>query len=236
MPVTTTPRQILTGAYAKSKKNQPGQIATESTELLQVVIRAMRGLYAFATRINPTFFADTFDVAYAAPGWARPEGAESIWRIEFQATGAEVVVVPFDDRKAEELLAAVYRFGQIYRPAGNANDPGATDSLTFFYSKRPSDPADLDSPVDALWQEQFNELLILEVAIYLALKDGRQAEADALKEERDRWATLFVAFLEHETIGERRRWAHLRVFNTQVLVAASQLLAGGSDLQLAGTG
>lgn len=225
MAVVTTPQMVLEGAYAKSLKNKPGAIASESGELLQLVIRAMRGLYAFAARINPTFFAESAVVAFAGAGWARPSNAEAVYRIETGA-GVEVVVVPFDDRKAEPGIGALYSFGQIYRPASaGAPDPQA-GNLTFFYAKRPTDPATLATTLDALWTEQFNELLILEVAIYLALKDGRADEVNAYKADRDRWAQLFAAFLEHETMNERRRYGQIGRFNTRSMVPIMSLLAG----------
>lgn len=227
MAVTTTPQTILDGAYAKSQKNKPGAIATESVELLQLVIRATRGLYAFAARINPTFFAESAVVAYSAPGWARPQNAEAVFRIE-NPTPAEVVVVPFDDRRAEAGMPAVYPFGQVYRPASaGAPDPQA-GNLTFYYAKRPTDPATLAATLDALWTEQFNELLILEVAIYLAIKDGRADELGAYRSDRDRWAMLFGAFLEHETLNMRRRYGQIARFNTQSIVPLMSILAGNS--------
>ena len=234
MPVTTTPRDILLAAYGKSTQNLPGDIATEAAELLQVVIRAMRGIYAAAARVNPYFFAEIRpDVAYDASrgGWPRPEAAESVFRIEGQGSpggrvpaGTEVVVVPLEDRTAEVGLPAVYRLGQVYRPAGNPADPNENDALTFMYAKRPDDPAGLDSPLDPLWTEQFNELLVLEVAIYLALKDERMEEVQALKQERAPWITSLVAFLQHETANERRRYGAVRYINTSHLYP---LLAGG---------
>lgn len=227
MAVTTTPTDILTAAYSKSTKNRPGSIATESTELLQVVIRAMRGLYAFAARINPTYFAETAAVAFASPGWARPQNAESVYRIE-DPTAAEVVVVPFDDRAAESGKPAVFSFGQIYRPASAGVPNPQSGNLTFFYAKRPTDPATLVATLDALWTEQFNELLILEVAIYLASKDGRADELGPLMQSRDKWATLFAAFLEHETANERRRYGHVARINIKSIVPAYSLLAGGN--------
>jgi hypothetical protein len=234
MAVTTTPQDILEAAYAKSLKNRAGTIATETTELLQVVIRALRGLYAFAARINPAFFGDTATVAEAS-GWPRPPGAESVFRIEFNASpNAEVVVVPFDDRTAEEGLPAVYSFGQYYQSAGNALDP-TTEALDFYYAKRPDDPASVTATIDPLWVEQFNELLILEVAIYLAQKDlgesGRADELKVLMADRDRWLNLFVAHLEHETANERRRSGHVRRFNTNWMVPLNSLVAGGTSLQ-----
>ena len=236
MAVTTTPQDILEGAYAKSLKNRAGTISTESTELLQVVIRAMRGLYAFAARINPTFFGETDTVSYdGSIGWPRPTGAESVFRLEFNASpNTEIVVVSFDDRTAEEGMPAVYTFGQVYRSAGNTLDP-TNEDIDFYYAKRPDDPASLTATIDPLWVEQFNELLILEVAIYLAQKDlgesGRPEELQVLMADRDRWLQLFVAHLEHETANERRRQGHIRRFNTNWMVPLNSLVAGGTSLQ-----
>ena len=234
--MASTPQDILNAAYAKSEKNMPGTIATESTELLQLVIRAMRGLYAFAARVNPMYFAEKAQVAVAAGAWPRPVTAESIWRVEGDATtvpvmaaGTEVVIVPVDDKQAESGKPAIYEFGQKFYSAGNATDPTG-GNLTFFYSKRPTDPANLAATLDAMWIEQFNELLVLEVATYLALKDGRADEAAALKADRDRWAQLFIAFLEHSTANTRRRYGHIRRINTQTLVPLTSLLAGGGGL------
>lgn len=227
MPVTTKPRDIIEAAYAKSLKNRPGAIASESGELLQLVIRSMRGLYAFAARINPLFFAESAVVAQAAGAWPRPQNAEAVFRIETGA-GVEVVVVPFDDRRAEPGIGAVYEFGQKYMPASaGAPDPGNVP-LTFYYAKRPTDPANLDATIDAMWTEQFNELLILEVAIYLALKDGRADEVGALKADRDRWANLFAAFLEHESMNERRRFGQVARFNVKSMMPVWSLLAGNT--------
>lgn len=231
MAVTSTSLDILVAAYARSSKNIPGTIATEATELLALVGRAMTGLYAFAARINPCFFADQSTISFAAPGWRRPEAAESVFRIETPA-GAEVVVVPYFDRKAEEGLPAVYRLGQVYRSAGNVLDPINGD-LTFFYAKRPEHPLSLNDPLDDLWVESYNALLVDEVAIYLALKDGRNEELGELKASRDSWAQLFAAFLEHETANERRRYGIVQRFTTNSVIPIGSLLAGGSAVRVA---
>lgn len=223
MAVTTTVQDILTAAYARSSKNQPGKIATEATELVKLVGRALRGLFAVGAVVNPEFFADSADVAYADPGWARPEDAISVWAIE-NATGDEVVVVPFSDRKAEEGKAALYRWGQIYRSPLGTNDPAITETLTFFYSARATLPTATSTVLDALWVEQHNDLLIDEVAIYLALKDGRGDEVSALQTERAPNLALFVSFLQHETVNEVRRYGQQR---TILLPSLLPLLAGG---------
>lgn len=231
MAVTTKVQDIVTGALNRSSKNSPSIIANNAVELVETVRRATAGIYTFAARINPTFFAETSDVnSTGGAKWARPDLAESVFRIEKTADGAEVVVVPFDDRAAEPGKPAVYTFGQVYRSAGNPLDPVVADSLTFFYAKKPVRPATLADTLDPLWNESYNDLLISEVAVYLALKDGRMDEVESLRADRDRWATLFAAFLEHETIGERRRFGPVQRVTGQTIVPLTSLLAGGATL------
>jgi hypothetical protein len=234
MAVTTTPEMLMEWAYSKSLKNNPGQIATESVELFQLVIRTIRKFYSIGARVNPLFFADSELVT--APGsatpWARPEGAESVFRID-KDDGTEVVVVPFDDRTAESGKPGVYRIAKNYYEAGNAGDPDpAADDLTFWFAKRPDDPADYQSVIDAMWEEAYNELLVLEIAAYLANKDGRAEETAHLAAERDEWLRMFIMFLEHETANEVRRFAHIRRINTMSLVPLNDLLVGGTTVKI----
>lgn len=229
----TTAQQILTSAYGKSKLNVPGTIATESAELLGVVNRSLRGLFAFAARINPIYFAAEASVAAASAAWTRPAEAESIFRIEEVVGGnPEVALVPFDDRTAEPGMPAVYELGQVFRIAiAGGVGPAPTSALRFFYAKRSTELTALTGApgtIEALWPESYNELLILEVAIYLAMKDKRIDEVEALKAERNSWATLFQAHLEHASVNLRRRFGHIRRFNTSNGLPLSALLAGGS--------
>jgi hypothetical protein len=238
MAVTTTPEDILEGAYSKSTKNNPGAIATESTELLQVVIRMIRKFYTIAARVNPLYFAESVDVA--APGadtpWARPEGAESIFFIE-DPSGDEVVVVDAFDRDAESGKPAVYRMGKAYYATGNSLDPDPSDdALTFWYSRRPDDPASLTATIDSMWEEQFNELIMLEVAMYLAIKDsgtaGRDVELAALKLDRDEYLRLFIMFLEHETVRVRKRFGHISRFVSESMIPLNDLMVGGTSVKI----
>lgn len=228
MPVTTTPAMILNLAYGRSKRNRP-QSDLGAGEKIEVVARALRGLYAVAARVNPWVFASSAAVNFAAPGWARPANAEAILRVE-KPDGSEVTVVPFDDRQAESGRPAVYEWGQIFRPAGNPNDP-TSGQLTFYFATRPATPATLDTPLDALWIESYNALLELEVAIYLALKDGRFDEVGALKVDRDAWARLFIASCEHATPALRYRLTPTRAVTPPSLVSLGSLFAGGANLQ-----
>lgn len=227
MAVTTAVQDLLDAAYAKSTKNRPGTIATEATELFNTVVRIIRGVYAFAADVNPAHFSDTAAVVGVASAWGRPEAAEAILRIE-TAAFAEVVVVPFDDRLAADPKPALYEFGGAFHaPSTQTSPPGATDTLTFWFSKRPDDPnpADLTGVIDPDWQEDFNELLILELAIYLALKDGRFDEVEALKVDRNVWAQRFASYLQHATANLQRRFGHRKRVNVDSLLP---MLTGGA--------
>ena len=224
--MATTARDIIEGSYGYSTKNQPNEIATETVELLGVVQRALHRVYEVAAEANPYYFASSAAVPFAASGWARPSTAELIWRIE-DTTSAEVVVVPREDLLAEPETPAVYRFGQVYYPAGNAGDP-ASGNLTFFYSRQAQTLTDIDDTVEAAWPERFNQLLIIEVATYLAHKDARQEEVQWLVSEYGNWLQLFAAHLGHETANEVRRFGHMPVINTEFLIPFIQTMGGGS--------
>ncbi len=221
MAVTTTPAMIIAAARARGIKNT-ATLATDATEMLQVVIRATRGLFSVAARVNPEFFGKLDSPAFAL-GWARPEDAESVFYIA--QGGVEVAVVPFDDQGAEQGMMAVYRFAKRYQAVTGFSAPDTADPLDIYYSKVPSSPATIDATLDPLWVEQFNGLLIDETALYLALKDRRFDEVDALKLSRNDWLRLFVAFLEHETANVTRRRGQLRRITIDQLLP---LLAGGA--------
>lgn len=240
MAVTTTVRQLVEAAYGKSLKNRAGAIASESGELYEFVIRVIRGIYAGAARINPGFFGAQADVAFAAGGWARPEGAQMIYRIEAAAagpptsiaSGTEIKVLPFDQRRIEPAIPSVYRWAQVYKPvSASATVPPISPqngTLTFFYSKRPATPApaSFEGVIDSMWVEDFNELLILRIARYLAIKDGRGEEVAGLTGEIGEWANQFIAFLEHETVNETRSYGHIARFNAPSVIPILSLIAG----------
>lgn len=239
MAETVTGTEIATWAIGKSRDNNPAIITTEATDLYQLINRALRGLGAYAARINPTFFATSSSVAMASSKWVRPEDAESIYRVEAAATsgptnitaGTEIIRVPFDQRATDPAFPAIYRLGQYYYPRSSSATvaPKAPQdgSLTFYYAKRFAALTVLTGTIDGLWTPAYNELLVLELAVYLALKDKRTTDLATLIPARDHWLNLFTAFLEHEDVGERRRFEHVQRFNTQTRVPIRSVLAGG---------
>lgn len=234
--MATTPNDIFTAAYAKSRKNNPGVTATPA-ELLNLFVRVYPLFWTIAARINPAFFGKQDPVLFdglTTMGWPRPTDAESIFRIE-DSTGEEVIVVPFDERDADPYVPAVYEWGQVFYSAGNSLDPdeesGVTE-LTFWYSKIPDAVVSATEELEALWPEHFNELLVLELAIVLSLKDDRNAEVGLLRQDRDAWLQRYIAFLEHATAAVVRSTGHTQRFQHPGYASLAPLLAGGTEVQV----
>ncbi|HJX74918.1 MAG TPA: hypothetical protein VJ247_01095 [Gaiella sp.] len=194
----STPNDILAAALAFSTKNRPEWITSKSGELVETVMRAMRGLYLFGASVNPSYFAEKADVAAAAGSWARPATANAVILIRNPA-GQEVIVVPENQQDADRSRPALFQRGLQYFGAGGPLDPVA-GALTFTYAKKATKPATADAAFDASWNTDFDGLLATETAIYLAIQDGRIDEASAYVGSRDAWAKQFAAWLDIETV------------------------------------
>lgn len=199
----TSVNDILVQALPRSGRNRPDAIATAATELRLVVARSLRALFVVGARKNPAYFSDTLNVTGVSGIFIRPPDAEAVWLIE-TAGGVACVVVPYAERMEVWGKPRLYRMNRNYRTVGGAGDPAANAVLTFTYVRRAYEPPTLSDPIDSYFPEQFVPLLVEEVALYLALKDGRDAEAQQLRPERDAWLALYLAHLEHETMNEER--------------------------------
>lgn len=222
MAVTTTGQDIFDAALAKSSKSEPTKFST--AEIVNRINRRLSGIYNVAARVNPSFLADTLSTVEAGGTWPRPEEAISVVRVEQDSNSAEVVVVPYDDRQAEPSRLSLYEFAQVFTAiTTSAGTP--TGNLTFWFPKRPVLIANLSPAVlDLAWREDFNEFLVLELAIDFAIKDGRLNQEGQLLQDRLEWLQLWVAFLQHTTAIERRRFGNRRPININSLLP---LLAGG---------
>lgn len=219
--MATTPRTILQGAFSKSARTR-AELIDQPTEGLIFVTRAVRGLFAYAAAVNPAMFATIADVTPVAGVWARDPFWESVFLVETLA-GARVEIVPADDRLLAAGMPAIYEWGQGYRVADAAAGPVSTGHLNFYAAVRPADPATVDTAIDARWIDAFNELLVLETAVWIAVKDGRQDDVATLTALRADWLTLFDQFLAHATVGTLRR----HYARQDRLQLARKLLAGG---------
>jgi len=224
----TTYQDIIVAGHGYSSKSRPDQIATKATELLKLASRAVRGIYAVASRVNPEYFGDVLSQPYSAPvtGWPRPTQAQTVFHIEVGVGGPECAVVPLNDRTAELSRPAVYHLGKVYRTAGNSLGPTNADALALYYSKLPAKPAAMTDIIDSTWEESFDNFLSIEMAMYLAMKDGRLDEFNGLAPERAKEAQLFIDFLSFATPITSYRHGQPRM---AALPSLLPLLAGGKD-------
>lgn len=224
-----TANDFIVAAHATSTKNRPNKIATSATELLRKFNKSLNIYYAIAARVNPMFFGVKETVVHTSLGWPRPACAEAVWRHEL-VDGTEVALVPFDQRMAEPGMPSVYTLGQHYVAAGNDDDPTDDDDLVIFYSKRPTTLTALSDNVDSMWQGMYDQLPVLDLAIYLAIKDGRTDEVASYVAERNELLGLYVAFLEHADLHERRLFGPTRFNQANSVVPLLSLLPGGATL------
>lgn len=211
----STPRDLVTAAVATSLKNRP-TTANQENELRMVVFRALRQYVADGAAINPDYYAAYLAVApdtltFATGWWKRPADAEVVYGIAIQGGAPVVVVDPLvQDVNDFAAVAAVRRWQGGVVSLGGVAGPTPTSTLVFTYARQPAMPATLDTPLDAEWPTAYDPLLIAEVAIYLARKDGRADELPALIAERDAWHALYRQFLLRETMGEQHIFHPLR--------------------------
>lgn len=207
-------RMIIDAAYSRSTFNDPGKIATDK-ELIGVIDRYMRRLYAEVARVNPIYFGTSAPVVGVAGLWARPAAAEVVTRAETSA-GARVNITPWDDREGE-VPPRIYLYGSGYKTVGKTDDPAPTDSITFFYAKK--HPA-LDTSVaadaaanqlDATFPEQFSDLPVLRVSRYLAVKDGRAGEVEAMIGEEQEMMAILLTHLGNQDAGMVSRFRQHRM-------------------------
>lgn len=201
----STGTDIIVAALARSAKNQSDDLATRGTELLALLNRSLRGCYSVAARVNPEYIGAIVPVTGVAGVYARPPRCEMVWWIETAARVA-VNVVPPAERDAGAGRPSVYRIGQSYISVGGTGDPGPTDTLSFYIAQRPLPLAALSDPLPTSWDTSYDDLLICDLALYLAVKDSRMDEMAPLRAERTSWLQLFVNFLVHETSNVTRRF------------------------------
>lgn len=228
-----TVAEIIAAALSRGMKNRSSQQG--DPELVDVVSRIQRILFAVGARVNRYYFATSESVAHDGTGWPRPSAAESVFRIEGEGAGAvaagtEIVVVSVIEKDAEEGLPAVYPLGRRFLSAGNAADPTALDTILMLYSRIPDALPDDTVELDADYPRQFEQLVIDSLARYLAAKEGadRADEIKTLTDDIDAGFTLYVAHLEHAWVQERRSYAHQLPIHDKSLTPLRVALGGSA--------
>lgn len=233
--IAETPQELIVAAVALAAPSRTSALATDSPELLRVLGRRLRSCYQRAAQVAPWYFGARVDQALAAAtgtlpaGWARPSGALRVLRLEATATtrdattapiaaGTTIALPPYDDRAAFAGDPAVYELGQRFIPAGNVGDP-ASGALSVLYAADAVVPQTLSETLDASWPRAHNDVLIYELGIYLAAKDGRDADVAQFTRELEEAQALFDAALSTASLQRAARFIPLEEFVPQVPVA-----------------
>ena len=205
-----TAQAIIDVAYGRSKRADPNAGDTTIEELL-VKLDEIMGTYCQAgARINRDYFGKRIPVDFdmETKGWARPQEAETILRIE-DASGTEIANVPYEDRDAE-AGTAVYAYGRMYY---QKDQTGPFGEIVFYAAVRPAFTASAESEIDELWPHGHETLLALELAMYIAAKDERASALALLAPQRDLQLLRFQHYLQHEDTTTRYRKGRAKKFS-----------------------
>jgi hypothetical protein len=194
---------VIAQAVLQSYDNRPTVLEAEPELLVQLGL-AFAGYYRIVTKENPSLFAEQLALTWSINGWDIPDNVDTVIRLE-RSNGVEVVVVPLEDRSAEPSVGAVYRLGRRYYPAGNTNDP-TNQTLTAYIAPVAPEFVALSDPLPSVWPTQFNRMPILELAAFLASKDGRADDAQRFNSALLQWQLDFVRWCQTPDLPIRRRF------------------------------
>lgn len=170
-----------------------GNVATSEPEMLGVLSRLFAGYYGVAAAGNPSLMGTRAIVPWNVGGyWVVPDDQYVLYEMKWST--AKVRVVPFDQLTANAGEPSVYRLGNKYYPAGNAADPTGV-ALTFIYQPVPPVFASASSEPGDEWPDQFDEMVIVDLATYLAEKDARPEDLQSLASESAKWRGLYADWL-----------------------------------------
>lgn len=214
-----TAQELITDALSHSSANRPDVLATQATELLGQLNIEVGRVFAFARDVDPTYIAAITTVALTGNGWPFPANCYTVTRLEGTGnpaqgggtvpSGAEVTIVPYDDRALEAGSPSVYEYGQVFYSAGNDGDPVSGD-LRVFFARTPTEATGLGSTVDTPWPSEFTHIIVLGLAAYLAQKDGRTEEATAMGEEQSAVLGQFRQHIRSRVASTRQRFGMFR--------------------------
>lgn len=198
-------QDYITRALARSYRNRGEVLAPAATEMLEQLSLLFVEYYGLAAGLNPSIFARQAVLAWNGAGWTIPADSDTMSVIRTNQ-GQDVTVVAIDNLDAEPSRPCIYRLGKAYFPAGQPNDPVNTP-LTVFYTVIPADFADLNAAPGVEWAAQFDQAIIVELALWLSGKDGRADEIAELTTIRDRWKGQFTEWCSRESLMLVRQFA-----------------------------
>lgn len=171
-----TAQQLIEAAYSRSVANDPGKLATDG-ELLGVINRIYQTLYALKAVSAPEQHLATAVLTFTGLVTnALPTDIIDIRGVDgltgAVAAGAKINVIPIEEKaRGWHLAPRVYRRGGVLVSVGGAGDPVNTDTVTLIHLDSPATLVALATSTDARFPVRFEELIIVEAAMYLSTKD-----------------------------------------------------------------
>lgn len=198
-------QDYITRAIARSYRNRGEVLAPQVPELLDALTLLFTQRYAQASGLNPAVFLKRAVLNWVADGWTIPADCDTMVLMRVNS-GAQVFVVAIDNLDAEPTEAAVYRMGRRYLPAGNPVDP-VNVPLVAFYTQIPAAFAAVDQAPGPEWPQQFDTMVVVDLAVWMATKDGRADDLQALAPEQGAWDAKYREWLQRESLGLVRQFA-----------------------------
>lgn len=198
----TSVQAVFEAALARSTANDGGKLVVDG-EMIAHLNRFYQQRHALMAVFMPDNAAVSATQTFATSGprvtSALPGGSTGLTPIDIikiealsisgASAGARVYMTPIRDKdRIWNLTPAVYREGNSLVSCGRPGDPVNGSTATMFYVDPPAVLSALSSTLDPRYPVRFEMGLILNSALYMAIKDeernpahiaGLQAELDA---------------------------------------------------------
>lgn len=204
-----TAQAIIDAALGRSIKNT-SRLADAAVELLRVLNLSLDRWVTHAAVTAPDAFEEDRTVVRDDDGagpvqrWTIPTDMMVITRVEDPLNaGTEIPIIPQADQKMWRRLPSFTRRGSKLLPnALSLEEMDTIEDLTLTGAILLPHPALVADAIDPRWPERFDPLLEIDIARYLATKDGRAEEYAGLDAEEamakglyDSWLAVRVANL-----------------------------------------
>lgn len=195
-----TVQNVIDGGAAYDSLNDSALL--DDTELIGIIDRAQKELMA---RHPDRFRTKSAVIAPTGEPWVLPVHTKLHLLVK-AVGGTRVHLVDLDDQAASfppagYLLGGTKFYSTIDTTTATLNP--ATDSLVAFHGIVPTTLTATGNSLDAEWPEWWTRILELEVALFLAIKDGRptaavvKAELDEKKRQFDVEMSMGHTLEEH---------------------------------------
>ncbi len=170
--MSTTAQQIIESAIARSSANDSGKLTVDG-EMIAHLNRKYQSIMARMAMLGGDNIVAKQSVTFAgAPAsFTLPTDIIDIVRLE-TSTGGRTYLIPVRDKDRSWVIApAVFRQGNTIVSRGANGDPAAGDTWTLFYKDAPATISALNSTLDARFPVRFENALVVDLALYMAVKD-----------------------------------------------------------------